>query len=72
MKMQILSLLIKSGVYILENTPPPPPGKYQPISFGGENMKRGRKKGRRKCNKKGRKRKEKGKKKEKIGSKKIK
>jgi hypothetical protein len=32
------------GVYILENTPPPR-GKYQPMSFGGKNMKRPREKG---------------------------
>jgi hypothetical protein len=30
--------------YILENTLPPR-GGYQPISFGGKNMKRGREKG---------------------------
>jgi hypothetical protein len=37
-----------TGAYILENTPPPPRGgrgKYQPMSFGGKNMKRGREKG---------------------------
>ncbi len=35
-----------TGVYILENTPPPWGGrkKYQPMSFGGKNMKRGREK----------------------------
>ncbi len=34
------------GVYILENTPPPLGGgkKYQPMSFGGKNMKRRREK----------------------------
>jgi hypothetical protein len=32
-------------VYILENTPPHPGGgKYQPISFGGQNMKNRREK----------------------------
>jgi hypothetical protein len=33
--------------YILENTTPPPWGaeKYQPMSFGGKNMKKGREKG---------------------------
>jgi hypothetical protein len=33
-----------AGVYILENTPPQG-GEYQPMSFGGKNMKRGREKG---------------------------
>jgi hypothetical protein len=34
------------GVYILENTlNPRGRGKYQPMSFGGKNMKRGREKG---------------------------
>jgi hypothetical protein len=34
-----------AGVYILENTPPPPAGgKYQPMSFGGKNMRSGREK----------------------------
>jgi hypothetical protein len=37
---------MKSGAYILENTPPPlGGGKYQPMSFGGKNMKRQREKG---------------------------
>jgi hypothetical protein len=41
-----------TGVYILENTPPPGGGnKYQPMSFGGKNMKRGREKGE-KCKRK--------------------
>jgi hypothetical protein len=47
------------GVYILENIPPPG-GKYQPMSFGGKNMKRGREKGKKKKEERGRKR-EKGK-----------
>jgi hypothetical protein len=36
-----------TGVYIMENTPPPlgGGGKYQPMSFGGKNMKRQREKG---------------------------
>ncbi len=34
-----------TGVYILENTPPPGKGKYQLMSFGEKNMKRGREKG---------------------------
>jgi hypothetical protein len=35
-----------SGFYILENTPSLGGGKkYQPMSFGGKNMKRGREKG---------------------------
>ncbi len=50
-----------TGAYILENTPPPPGGgKYQPMSFGGKNMKRERQKGgkcKRKRKKKERKRK---------------
>jgi hypothetical protein len=34
-----------SGVYIMENTSPPGgEGKYQPMSFGGKNMKQGREK----------------------------
>jgi hypothetical protein len=37
--------LSHAGVYILENTPPPlGGGKYRPMSFGGENMKRRREK----------------------------
>ncbi len=32
----------QSVVYILENTPPPQGGNYQPMSFGGKNMKRRR------------------------------
>ncbi len=48
------------GVYILENTPLGG-GEYQPMSFGGKNMKRGREKGG-KCKIKGRKRKEEGRK----------
>jgi hypothetical protein len=33
--------ITKPGVYILENSPPPWGGKkYQPMSFGGKNMKR--------------------------------
>ncbi len=52
---------LTSGVYILENTPPPGGGKYQPISFGGKNMKRGREK-RENVKEKGRKGKEKGRK----------
>jgi hypothetical protein len=46
--------LEKTGVYILENTPPPPRGGYQPISFGGNYIKRGREK-EGKCKRKGRK-----------------
>ncbi len=34
---------LHTGVYILENTPPPG-GEYQPMSFGGKNMKRWREK----------------------------
>jgi hypothetical protein len=34
-----------AGVYILENTPPPPGEKYQPMSFGEKNMKRRGEKG---------------------------
>ncbi len=63
------------GVYIMENTPPPRGGgKYQPMSFGGKNMKRRREKGG-KCKEKGRKGKEKGRKRkenEKRGSKRVK
>ncbi len=68
--------MIYTGVYILENTPPPPGGggKYQPMSFGGENMKRRREK-RVKCKRKmkieERKRK-KGEENEKRGSKRVK
>jgi hypothetical protein len=36
---------VLAGVYILENTPPPWGGKYQPMLFGGKNMKREREKG---------------------------
>jgi hypothetical protein len=60
----------KTGVYILENTPPRGE-KYQPMSFGGKNMKRGREKGG-KCKrkrKKGERKLEKGKKKGKINAK---
>jgi hypothetical protein len=45
--------MIKTGVYIMENTPSPG-GKYQPMSFGGKNMKRPREKGG-KCGRKGKK-----------------
>jgi hypothetical protein len=34
----------KAGVYVLENTLPPGGGGYQPMSFGGKNMKRAREK----------------------------
>jgi hypothetical protein len=64
----------QAGVYILENTLPPGGGKYQPMSFGGKNMKRRREKGgkcKRKRNKGKRKRK-KGKENEKRGSKRVK
>jgi hypothetical protein len=51
----------KAGAYILENTPPPWGGeKYQPMSFGGKNMKRRKENGgksKRKRKKVGRKRK---------------
>jgi hypothetical protein len=52
--------LSDSGVYILENTPLPQGGKYQPMSFGGKmksriqkagKCKRKRKKGERKIKK---------------------
>jgi hypothetical protein len=33
-----------AGVYILENPHPPGGKKYQPMSFGGKNMKRRREK----------------------------
>jgi hypothetical protein len=72
-------MYILTGVYILENTLPPwGGGKYQPMSFGGRNMKRPREKGgkcRRKRKKGERKRKkreskcEKGKEKGKINAK---
>jgi hypothetical protein len=55
------------GAYILENTPPPGGKKYQPMSFGGKNMKRQRENGG-KIKEKGRK----GKENEKRGSKRIK
>ncbi len=55
--------MVFTGVYILENTPPPG-GEYQPMSFGGKNMKRVREKGG-KCKKK----EERGKKKEERGKK---
>jgi hypothetical protein len=42
------------GVYIMENTPPPRGEKYQPMSFGGKNMKKPREKGQ-KCGRKGKK-----------------
>ncbi len=39
-------MLSGTGAYILENIPPPPPGgEYQPMSFGGKNVKRRREKG---------------------------
>ncbi len=65
--------LLVTGAYILENTPPWG-GGYQPMSFGGKNMKSRREKGEnvkekgRKGNEKGRK----GKENEKRGSKKVK
>jgi hypothetical protein len=43
-----------TGVSIMENTPPPRGGKYQPMSFGGKNKKRPREKGG-KCGRKGKK-----------------
>jgi hypothetical protein len=61
---EILTITSTPGVYILEKYPPPPPlgeKKYQPMSFGGKNIKRGREKGGGKCRrkrKKGEKRKE--------------
>jgi hypothetical protein len=58
-----IKMKMNTGVYILENTTPPPWGKYQPMSFGGKNVKRGREKGR-KCK---RKKEERGKKKEERG-----
>jgi hypothetical protein len=42
--MNLTQHAIFSGVYILENTPPWG-GEYQPMSFGGKNMKRVEKKG---------------------------
>jgi hypothetical protein len=57
------------GVYILENTLPPRGGKnYQPMSFGGKNMKMGREKGG-KCKRKGKEKGRKWKENEKRGSK---
>jgi hypothetical protein len=50
----------KAGVYILENTPTRGGGEYQPMSFGGKNMKTRRIKWgkcKRKWKKRGRKRK---------------
>jgi hypothetical protein len=52
-----------------ENTPPPrgQGGEYQPMSFGGKNMKRGREKGgimQKKKEERGKKKEERGKKKE--------
>jgi hypothetical protein len=35
----------KTGVYILENTPPPPPGDISRYHLGGKYIKRGREKG---------------------------
>ncbi len=47
-------MLKKTGVYIIKNTyPPPGGGEYQPMSFGGKNMKRPREKGG--CGRKGKK-----------------
>ncbi len=40
----ICDLRFFAGAYILENTPPGG-GKYQPMSFGGKNIKRQREKG---------------------------
>jgi hypothetical protein len=39
-----LHALLRAEVYI-GKYPPPPRGKYQQISFGAKNMKRGREKG---------------------------
>jgi hypothetical protein len=50
------SFALFSGVYILENTPPPP-GGYKLMSFGGKNMERGREKSVQCNTKEGRKRK---------------
>jgi hypothetical protein len=59
-------LKVHSGVYILENTRPPPGGekKYQPMSFGGKNIKRRREKGEniKEKGRKGKKKEERGKK----------
>ncbi len=62
-----------SGVYILEN-PPLGGKKYQPMSFGGKNMKRGTGKGG-KCQrkrKKGERKRKKGEENEKKGRKRVK
>jgi hypothetical protein len=56
------------GLYIGKYSPPGKKKKYQPMSFGGKNMKRVREKGG-KCNEKGRKRKEKGRKRKEKGRK---
>ncbi len=42
-KKNSLGNLLKAGVYILENTTPPP-GEYQPMSFGGKQEKGNEKK----------------------------
>ncbi len=54
--------LKNTGVYILENTPPGGGGEYQPMSFGGKNMKRRREIEGKNVKEKGRKGKEKGRK----------
>jgi hypothetical protein len=58
----LLFFYLLAGVYILENMHPPGGKKYQPMSFGGKNMKRVRKKKGENLKEKGRKRKEKGRK----------
>jgi hypothetical protein len=66
---------VQAGVYILENTLPPWGGrKYQPMSFGGKNMKRQREKGGKyeRKRKQGERKRRKGGKNEKRGSKRVK
>jgi hypothetical protein len=57
----VLQIRLDPGVSVLENTFPPPPGEYQPVSFGGKKYEKGK-----------RKRRERGKKKEEGGKEKRK